>query len=289
MKVSLFTTANYKNSPQTFKARFKSNDPVLQMYYDDIEKYKPLTAPEKKEINEQIKKGGEIADSAREKLVLSNLGRVAYLAQDYAGKGVSLGDLIQAGNLALIKEAENFKADNKRFWSNAIPRILNAFRTELMDNNSTVRIPIHAQEDLEEYGKITEHFELKHGRKPTIKELSKVSNVREIFIKKLFDAATKRTDIDFSQLKNKYIDAREKLDRKILKQDIKRLLQNLTETEKLIVEDTYGLKDGRPHDRFELARRYNTTIFRINIALSSAFIKMKSNLSPKLYEHIDKS
>lgn len=275
MKVSLFTTANYKNSPQTFKARLKSNDPVLQMYYDDIEKYKPLTIPEKKEINEQIKQGGEIADSAREKLVLSNLGRVAYLAQDYAGKGVSLGDLIQAGNLALIKEAENFKADNKRFWSNAMPRILNAFRTELMDNNSTVRIPIHAQEDLEEYEKIAEQFELKHGRKPTTKELSRISGTREIFIKKLFDAATKRTDTDLDKIKSNKLDAGEILDRKILKQDIKRLFQSLTDEEKLIVENTYGFNDGYSHDRFELVR------------FCSTFIKMKSNLSPKLYEHIN--
>ena len=288
MRISL-SASNYKNSNTTFKAKYKSDDPVLQMYFDDIEKYKPLTKPEKRKINEQIKQGGEIAEKAREKLVLSNLGRVIHIAQIYASEGISLSDLIQAGNMVLVKAAENFKGDCDRFWSDIIINIHNAVKREIMDNNSTVRIPVRAQENMQKYRKIADRFELRHGRKPTIKELSRIIGIREIFIKKLYSGLTQRADIDMDCIARTDTDAGEELDKKILRQDIKRLLSTLSANERYVLEASFGLKNGRAYDRFELARRCNTTPIRIIMAFNRGFMKIRDNLSAKIHEHLENS
>lgn len=285
---------NYSSQGTNFKARFKSDDPVLQMYYDDIEKYKPLTKPEKRKINAQINAGGKVAEEATEKLVLSNLGRVVKVAKTYAGNGVSLGDLIQAGNLALIDAAEEFNADNDRFWSNIVQRIHSAIRNELMNNNHTARIPENSQTELKKIKEITEMFMDKYGRKPTLQELgSRLEKKHTHGIKELMYALTEnagsreelhRQKEDSNNypdaLKDEKHDAGTLLDRKNLRKTLRALIKdNLTEREADAVDLYFGVDPKNKYDLREsylsYREKYRLPYFRYIFDVQDAVSKLR--------------
>ena len=143
---------------------------ALKSYLSEIKKYPLLKAEEEKELIKLYKNGSK---AAREKLICSNLRLVAYIAKHYASlnenKGIETLDLIQYGNIGLIKSIEKYDLERNTRLSTCAYRYINSEILRGLDNNeSTIRIPVHIKGILNRFIRFQKEFETKYGKEPNI-------------------------------------------------------------------------------------------------------------------------
>ena len=161
------------------------DDPV-RMYLKEIGKVPLLTAEEEIEIAKQMEMGGEVAEAAKKKLAEANLRLVVSIAKRYVGRGMQLLDLIQEGNLGLIKAVEKFDyRKGYKFSTYATWWIRQAITRAIADQARTIRIPVHMVETINRLVRTQRQLVQKLGREATPEELAReldmpVDRVREI-------------------------------------------------------------------------------------------------------------
>jgi RNA polymerase primary sigma factor len=261
-----------------------SDDPV-HLYLKEIGNYPLLSMADEVELAKKIENGDE---NAKQLLAESNLRLVVSIAKRYVGRGLSFLDLIQEGNLGLIKAVEKFDyTKGYKFSTYATWWIRQAITRSIADQSRTIRIPVHMSEVINKTYRVSRNLLQDLGREPTEQELADAMNlpiekVREI-LKVSADPISLDTPIgeeDDSHLGDFIRDdtvmgPEDAASYSILRDQITRLLDTLTEREQRVLVLRFGLKDGRSRTLEEVGKEFNVTRERIRQIEAKALRKLR--------------
>ena len=260
------------------------NDPV-RMYLKEIGKIPLLNMEDEMKYSIAAAEGDE---DAKRILAESNLRLVVSIAKRYVGRGLLFLDLIQEGNIGLMKAVEKFDYDKGfKFSTYATQRTRQAITRALADQARTIRVPVHMVETINKMTRIQRQMTLELNREPTEEEIAKkmgisVEKVREV-MKISQDPVSLETPIgeeDDSHLGDFIKDERsmspeEYATNEILKEEIKSVLGTLQKREQEVLELRFGLIDGTSHTLEEVGKKFNVTRERIRQIEAKALRKLR--------------
>ena len=273
------------------------DDPV-KVYLKEIGKIPLLSAEDEKEIAIRISQGDV---SAKKRLTEANLRLVVSIAKRYLGRGMQFLDLIQEGNIGLIKAVEKFDyAKGFKFSTYATWWIKQAITRSIADQSRTIRIPVHMVETINKVKKASSQLLHANGHEPTAEEIAEtvdmpVDKVREI-MRVALEPVSPETPIgeeedshlgDFisDNLTPTPVDAAAHT---LLKEQIDSVLSTLTPREKDVLIQRFGLLDGRPKTLEEVGKEFNVTRERIRQIEAKALRKLRHpSRSKKLRDFLD--
>ena len=261
-----------------------SDDPV-KLYLKEIGDYPLLTAEEEIDLAQRIMDGDE---AAKTRLAESNLRLVVSIAKRYVGRGLSFLDLIQEGNLGLIKAVDKFDyTKGFKFSAYATWWIRQAITRSIADQSRTIRIPVHMSEVINKTYRVSRTLLQELGREPTEQEIADAmdlpaSKIREI-LKVSADPISLDTPIgeeDDSHLgdfikDDSVIGPEDAAAYTVLQDQISKLLNTLTEREQRVLILRFGLKDGRTRTLEEVGKEFNVTRERIRQIEAKALRKLR--------------
>ena len=263
-------------------------DPV-RMYLKEIGKVPLLTADEEIALSKQMEEGGERGLQARQRLAEAHLRLVVSIAKRYVGRGMLFLDLIQEGNLGLIKAVEKYDyRKGFKFSTYATWWIRQAITRAIADQARTIRIPVHMVETINRLIRVQRQLLQELGREPTPEEIAKemdipVEKVREIQ-KVSQEPVSLETPIgeeedshlgDFIQDENVQVPA-EAAAYTLLREQLDEVLGTLTERERQVIRLRFGLDDGRARTLEEVGREFHVTRERIRQIEAKALRKLRS-------------
>lgn len=260
------------------------NDPV-RMYLKEIGRISLLSSEEELELSVRIANGDE---AAKNTLAESNLRLVVSIAKRYVGRGLLFLDLIQEGNIGLMKAVEKFDyGKGYKFSTYATWWIRQAITRALADQARTIRVPVHMVETINKMARVQRQMTLELNREPSEEELAEkmgitVDKVREV-MKISQDPVSLDTPIgeeDDSHLGDFIKDERsmspeEYATNEILKEEIRNVLMTLQEREQEVLELRFGLVDGTSHTLEEVGKKFNVTRERIRQIEAKALRKLR--------------
>lgn len=261
-----------------------SDDPVKQ-YLKEIGSYPLLSVAEEIELAKKIEAGDNMA---KQVLAESNLRLVVSIAKRYVGRGLSFLDLIQEGNLGLIKAVDKFDYNKGyKFSTYATWWIRQAITRSIADQSRTIRIPVHMSEVINKTYRVSRNLLQELGREPSEQELADAMNlpiekVREI-LKVSADPISLDTPIgeeDDSHLGDFIKDdtimgPEDAASYAVLQDQISKLLDTLTEREQRVLILRFGLQDGRSRTLEEVGKEFNVTRERIRQIEAKALRKLR--------------
>ncbi|MCD8205463.1 MAG: RNA polymerase sigma factor RpoD [Clostridia bacterium] len=260
------------------------DDPV-KMYLKDIGRVPLLTAEEEVELARRMAEGD---DEARKKLSEANLRLVVSIAKRYVGRGMLFLDLIQEGNLGLMKAVEKFDYQKGfKFSTYATWWIRQAITRAIADQARTIRIPVHMVETINKLTRVSRYLTQKYGREPTPKEIAdemKISEERVREIQKIAqDPVSLETPIgeeDDSHLGDFLEDEQTETPSDVVSASMLRdalldALVTLTPREEKVLRLRYGIEDGRPRTLEEVGKVFNVTRERIRQIEAKALRKLR--------------
>ena len=272
-------------------------DPV-RMYLKEIGKVPLLTADEEIELAKRMEEGDE---EAKKRLAEANLRLVVSIAKRYVGRGMLFLDLIQEGNLGLIKAVEKFDYNKGfKFSTYATWWIRQAITRAIADQARTIRIPVHMVETINKLVRVSRQLLQELGREPTPEEIAErmeipVERVREI-LKISQEPVSLETPIgeeedshlgDFIQDDNVPVPA-DAAAFTLLKEQLVEVLGTLTEREQKVLKLRFGLVDGRARTLEEVGREFSVTRERIRQIEAKALRKLRHpSRSRKLKDYLD--
>ena len=272
-------------------------DPV-RMYLKEIGKVPLLSAEEEIELARRMEDGDE---DARKKLAEANLRLVVSIAKRYVGRGMLFLDLIQEGNLGLLKAVEKFDyRKGYKFSTYATWWIRQAITRAIADQARTIRIPVHMVETINKLTRVSRQLLQELGREPTPEEIAQemeipVERVREI-LKTSQEPVSLETPIgeeedshlgDFIQDENVPVPA-EAAAFTLLKEQLSEVLGTLTEREQKVLTLRFGLEDGRARTLEEVGKEFMVTRERIRQIEAKALRKLRHpSRSRKLKDYLE--
>lgn len=272
-------------------------DPV-RMYLKEIGKVPLLSADEEVELAKRMAEGDE---EAKKRLAEANLRLVVSIAKRYVGRGMLFLDLIQEGNLGLIKAVEKFDYHKGfKFSTYATWWIRQAITRAIADQARTIRIPVHMVETINKLIRVSRQLLQELGREPTPEEIAAeldmpVERVREI-LKISQEPVSLETPIgeeedshlgDFIQDDNVPVPA-DAAAFTLLREQLNEVLDTLTEREQKVLKLRFGLDDGRARTLEEVGREFNVTRERIRQIEAKALRKLRHpSRSRKLKDYLD--
>ena len=272
-------------------------DPV-RMYLKEIGKVPLLSADEEIKLAQRMEEGDE---AAKKKLAEANLRLVVSIAKRYVGRGMLFLDLIQEGNLGLIKAVEKFDyRKGYKFSTYATWWIRQAITRAIADQARTIRIPVHMVETINKLIRVSRQLLQELGREPTPEEIAAeldmpVDRVREI-LKISQEPVSLETPIgeeedshlgDFIQDDNVPVPA-EAAAQTLLKEQLDEVLSTLTEREQKVLRLRFGMSDGRARTLEEVGKEFDVTRERIRQIEAKALRKLRHpSRSRKLRDYLD--
>jgi len=295
--VNMYSNAEYDENQ--LGSNVKINDPV-KMYLKEIGRVELLSHDEEIELAKRILEGDE---EAKKKLAAANLRLVVSIAKRYVGRGMLFLDLIQEGNMGLIKAVEKFDyIKGFKFSTYATWWIRQAITRAIADQARTIRIPVHMVETINKLTRVQRQLIQELGREPTAEEIAENMNgmtpekVREIQ-KISLEPVSLETPIgeeDDSHLGD-FIEDEQAMSpddyaaNELLKDELNEVLLELTDREEKVLRLRFGLDDGRTRTLEEVGREFNVTRERIRQIEAKALRKLKHpSRSKRLKDFLDK-
>lgn len=266
--------------------------PSLEKYLHEIAKVELITAEEEVELANKIKVGDSIAFN---KLIKSNLRFVVSVAKQYQNQGISLPDLINEGNVGLIKAGQRFdETRGFKFISYAVWWIRQSILQALAEQSRIVRLPLNKIGSINKVNRAFAELEQRFERDPTLQELSQVLDLAPDDIKEALKGSSKHISMDapisdeedgnlYDVMMNIEIPTPDKtLLKESLRDEIERILSTLSHREANIIRLYYGLNGNRPHTLEEIGENINLTRERVRQIKEKSITKLKSTSKCKL-------
>lgn len=275
-----------------------SMDDPVKMYLKDIGKVPLLSADDEIELARKMMDGDE---SAKRELSVANLRLVVSIAKRYVGRGMQFLDLIQEGNLGLMKAVEKFDYQKGfKFSTYATWWIRQAITRAIADQARTIRIPVHMVETINKVVRVQRLLLQQYGREPTPEEIAKEMGIPEqrvVEIQQISqDPVSLETPIgeeedshlgDFIE-DEQAIAPTDVVASNLLKEQLLEILDTLTPREEKVLRLRYGLDDGKPRTLEEVGKEFNVTRERIRQIEAKALRKLRHpTRSKRLKEFID--
>ena len=262
----------------------KLDDPV-RMYLKEIDRIKLLTPEEEQEIAKKMAEGDE---DARKRMSEANLRLVVSIAKRYVGRGMQLLDLIQEGNLGLMKAVEKFDyTKGYKFSTYATWWIRQSITRAIADQARTIRIPVHMVETINRVLRTSHSMVQKLGREPTTKEIADELHIEESKVEEVLKIAQEPVSLetpigeeedshlgDFIQ-DDEASQPSEEASYTLLREQLEEVLSTLTPREEQVLRMRFGLTDGKPHTLEEVGKEFDVTRERIRQIESKALRKLR--------------
>ena len=262
----------------------KLDDPV-RMYLKEIGRIKLLTPEEEQEIAKKMAEGDE---DARKRMSEANLRLVVSIAKRYVGRGMQLLDLIQEGNLGLMKAVEKFDyTKGYKFSTYATWWIRQSITRAIADQARTIRIPVHMVETINRVLRTSHSMVQKLGREPTMKEIADELHIEESKVEEVLKIAQEPVSLetpigeeedshlgDFIQ-DDEASQPSEEASYTLLREQLEEVLSTLTPREEQVLRMRFGLTDGKPHTLEEVGKEFDVTRERIRQIESKALRKLR--------------
>lgn len=273
------------------------DDPV-RMYLKEIGKVPLLTAEEEVELAQKME-NGDIA--AKRKLIEANLRLVVSIAKKYVGRGMQFLDLIQEGNMGLIKAVEKFDyKKGYKFSTYATWWIRQAITRSIADQARTIRIPVHMVETINKLIRVSRQLLQEMGRDPTPEEIGEEMGMSAEKVREIMKIAQEPVSLEtpIGEEEDSHLgDFIEDEDAPapasaasfiLLKEQLDDVLDTLTEREKRVLELRFGIEDGRPRTLEEVGKEFGVTRERIRQIEAKALRKLRHpSRSKKLKDYLD--
>jgi len=273
------------------------DDPV-RMYLKEIGKIPLLTPEEEIELAKRIEQGDE---EAKKRLAEANLRLVVSIAKRYVGRGMLFLDLIQEGNLGLLKAVEKFDyRKGYKFSTYATWWIRQAITRAIADQARTIRIPVHMVETINKLVRVSRQLLQEKGREPTPEEIAKEMNMPVEKVREILKIAQEPVSLEtpIGEEEDSHLgdfipddDAlapSEAAAYSMLKEQLLEVLDSLNEREKKVLKLRFGLEDGRARTLEEVGKEFNVTRERIRQIEAKALRKLRHpSRSKKLKDFLE--
>jgi len=273
------------------------DDPV-RMYLKEIGRVALLTAEEEVELAKRIEQGDE---EARRKLAEANLRLVVSIAKRYVGRGMLFLDLIQEGNLGLLKAVEKFDyRKGYKFSTYATWWIRQAVTRAIADQARTIRIPVHMVETINKLMRISRQLLQEYGREPSIEEIAEAMGMTEDKVREILKIAQEPVSLEtpIGEEEDSHLgdfiedeDVLAPVDAVsfyLLKEQLEDVLGTLTPREERVLRLRFGLDDGRPRTLEEVGQEFGVTRERIRQIEAKALRKLRHpSRSKKLKDYLE--
>jgi len=260
-------------------------DDAIKLYLREVQKTKLLTADEEKELAQRIAKGDK---SARDKMIESNLRLVVKIAKRYMNRGLPFLDLIEEGNLGLIKAVGRFKLSKEcRFSTYGTWWIRQSIERAIVNQSRTIRLPVHVTDDINKMLRVNRVLVRKMNREPSLKEVSAEMEVNIPYVRRLMVLLKKTYSIDRPMGENSdyslsdTIEDTSTVSPAVLSENLNRYelistwFETLSASEKKILTLRFGLDDKEPQTLETIGRIFGVTRERIRQIEAKSLVKLR--------------
>lgn len=269
---------------ETTKTAVQTDD-TIRMYLKEIGRVELLTAQEEVELAERIQQGDELA---RDKMVEANLRLVVSVAKRYVGRGILFLDLIQEGNMGLMRALDKFDPTKGfKFSTYATWWIRQAITRAIADQGRTIRVPVHMVERINKLTQVSRKLSQDLGRDPTPEELAEFMDLSLEQVKQTIEAANETVSLETpvgdesDSVLGDFIEDQETTApadaaaSQMLKEHLDEVLGTLSEREEEVIRLRFGLDDGRKRTLEEVGHIFGVTRERIRQIQSIAIRKLR--------------
>ena len=258
----------------------------LKIYLNEIGQIPLLSEEEERELGRKSSEGDA---AARQKLAEANLRLVVSIAKHYTGRGVQLMDLIQEGNMGLMRAAEKYDyTKENRFSTYASWWIKEAMQRAIDQQSREIRVPVHVAENMKKVQKVSKELQQELGREPLPKEIAeKIPGKTEKDIKDILSYLQSPVSLETpvgEEGENSLGDMvedrteatpEEAMDSLVRKEEVSELLDSLSDRERQVIRLRYGLEDGKTHTLEEIGNTLNVTRERVRQIEARAMEKLR--------------
>nr|WP_172399572.1 sigma-70 family RNA polymerase sigma factor [Geothermobacter hydrogeniphilus] len=267
------------------------SDDAIKLYLKEIQKTNLLTAAEERELARRISTGDM---AARDRMIESNLRLVVKIAKRYMNRGLPFLDLIEEGNMGLIKAVERFKLSKEcRFSTYATWWIRQSIERALVNQSRTIRLPVHVSDDINKLIKVTRELVPKFRREPKVDEIASAMGVEPAYVNRLMVLVKKTYSIEHPMGENNdyslmdTIEDASALNPLTLAEDLDRFnhvsewMSTLSESEQEILSLRFGLNDREPQTLDTIGRKFGVTRERIRQIEAKSLDKLRRIMAEK--------
>jgi RNA polymerase primary sigma factor len=267
------------------------SDDAIKLYLKEIQKTTLLTAESERELAQRISEGDK---AARDRMIESNLRLVVKIAKRYMNRGLPFLDLIEEGNMGLIKAVERFKLSKEcRFSTYATWWIRQSIERALVNQSRTIRLPVHVSDDINKLIKISRELLQKLNREPQAREVAEAMGVDPAYVRRLMVLVKKTYSIEHPMGENNdyslmdTIEDTSAVDPATLIEDLDKYahvsewLDTLNENEREILALRFGLDDREPQTLDTIGRRFGVTRERIRQIEAKSLEKLRKIMEDK--------
>ena len=260
-------------------------DDAIKLYLREIQKTKLLTADDEKDLARKIDLGDK---AARDRMIVSNLRLVVKIAKRYINRGLPFLDLIEEGNMGLIKAVERFKISKEcRFSTYATWWIRQSIERALVNQSRTIRLPVHVSDDINKMLRVTRELVQKMNREPNVKEVADTLGVNVAYVRRLMVLLKKTYSIERPMGENNdyflidTIEDTSTISPAVLLEDLNKYelvsqwFETLNEGEKKILTLRFGLDDKDPQTLDTIGRSFGVTRERIRQIEAKSLDKLR--------------